>query len=139
MKTEPSIEYLAGYFDGEGCICMRHRADGRTHRLDVQLTTAYRPVLEALQGRFGGSIWATPSSSRNKPLYHWSPGKKSECLPFLRAIQPFSLEKQEQVATAIEWLQVHFSLSHRGPDACYDPEIAEQCSERLRLLKSTFY
>jgi hypothetical protein len=81
----PSLEYLAGYFDGEGWICMFKAIRCCTYKLTVGITSAHRPMLVLFQERFGGYISAKRRSS-NKPLFQWGLDGRDKCLLFLQAI-----------------------------------------------------
>ena len=70
LPTVPALEasYLAGHFDGEGCIYMRN--SGKSYKLNCSVTAAWLPVLEKYQRYFGGSIH--PAHAVKKPLNRWS-------------------------------------------------------------------
>ena len=93
-----NIEYIAGYFDGEGhititnlgCILCRVRA-------------TYKPVLIELQNQFGGSIRFEPKvKPSHKQIWTWCvTAQKAEM--FLKEIEPFLGEKGEQARVALAY------------------------------------
>ncbi len=60
--TTPSLGYLAGMVDGEGCINISRRmARGGvrpSYRLELVISNNHRPMLEALATTYGGSVHA---------------------------------------------------------------------------------
>jgi hypothetical protein len=63
------IRYFAGLFDGEGCVAIRKWAKpNSTHvrySIYVSLGMTYKPVIEALVERFGGSLHINRHDLRN--------------------------------------------------------------------------
>lgn len=56
-----SIEYIAGFFDGEGCVCINKSKDvrnpkGYTDRIRVMVSQVDRTPLDAIMSQFGGII-----------------------------------------------------------------------------------
>ena len=135
----PSLEYIAGYFDGEGCITMRIRPGNDSCRLAVQVQTANLPILEILRSRFGG--WIGPNKHVDKRLinttkqrYHWQLSGIQECHDFLYSIQPFAIEKRSQIDTALIWLEYRLAFPVRGPSD-YDRTLAYKTHALLKQLK----
>src|SRR5579859_4067102 len=54
-------EYLAGFFDGEGCVSTNGRASGGY--LTVTIANSHLPILEVIKDQFGGSISRRSSGS----------------------------------------------------------------------------
>lgn len=55
----PLVEYLAGFFDAEGCIHISKHISGRMRsRLVVNVTNRCRWICEQFESRFGGSVCA---------------------------------------------------------------------------------
>lgn len=109
-----TIEYAAGFFDGEGCVNIQRRIDTRPRRagvgpgylrLRVSVCNTHVGVLKALCAKFGGSVWTRVKSKPNhKPVFQWNISGP-EAAVFLRAIRPHIIVKTEQID---HWL------------ACYD-------------------
>jgi hypothetical protein len=102
--TELNRDYIAGYFDGEGCIQIEQ--DGS---LCCRIKSAYKPVLIELQAQFGGSL--SPEIKTNlhhKQLWRWRI-KCNEAEGFLRDIAPLLREKGEQARIAITYQDIRNS------------------------------
>jgi len=116
------IAYIAGLFDGEGCISMRKHIEGkRIPRLCVQISISYLPILEKYQAVFGGHIHHAKKFV-NKPLHSWQIGSFNEQLVFLEAILPFLQEKRTQADSAITYLRERISHTDRShlPESVYE-------------------
>lgn len=107
-----SLEYLAGLFDGEGCIKACNYANKKkcgSYRywgIRVEVANTELKLVECFKERFGGCIYTIPDNRKPqyKVLYRW-------CLPsqlardFLEAIEPYLLgskKKQAQLAVALQ-------------------------------------
>ena len=62
MRRIVTAEYLAGLFDGEGCVDIVNRTRG--YLLRVKITNTHRPALSKIQRAFGGSILPVAGPSR---------------------------------------------------------------------------
>lgn len=76
--TTPSIAWIAGFFDGDGCVALlkKPRGEGHGYIPHMALAQSERTILEAVQKVIGcGTIHTTKGSSLSrKPSYalHWS-------------------------------------------------------------------
>jgi LAGLIDADG-like domain len=126
--TDP---YLAGLFDGEGCVTIWTRRNGAIV-LILAISNGHRGVLEQCQERFGGSI-RKKTRTENAPVYDWQvSGPKAEV--FARAILPFSIVKAAQLELFLEAR----SILQRGQSRkLTDPEAAARhaFADRLRQLR----
>lgn len=95
LPADPvALAYLAGLFDGEGCIT---RANGRTI---VQIGMTDREVIEYLAS-LGGTMRCEdgPGRGNRKPLYRWRLLARREVAEFLAAVLPY-LRVKRAVAQA---------------------------------------
>lgn len=89
------LAWIAGFFDGEGCI--RARASKKGARLKVTLTQQDRAPLDWIKSEFGGGVYATGNA---KTCYRWEVdcGRASA---FLRAIRPYLRVKAARADLAL--------------------------------------
>ena len=73
----PTIEYIAGFFDADGCVCIgRFRPkDSRPpiHRLMLSFTNNCHEVLQSIRRRLGiprSYLLRQSADDRRKPTYH---------------------------------------------------------------------
>ena len=99
--------YLAGLFDGEGCITVYEKKDTPTgkprHGLNVQVRMANKPSIELFSKHYGTPVRDTPSRQSKHLLYTWTKsGSGAEA--FLRDIQPYSVAKREVIDLALQFI-----------------------------------
>lgn len=103
------LSYIAGLFDGEGCISQHVNRSGVPERykkprnvLQVSITNTYLPVLETIKAFFGfGCIHKlTRKAEHHKQCYSWTvTGKRARML--LGAIAPYLIIKKEKALGVI--------------------------------------
>lgn len=105
--------YLAGHFDGEGCI--RFRLKGKIMSPNLNVAICHRDTLELYKKHFNGSIDAKINKNGNKPMYRWISFNFSSIFNFCMSTLPFSIEKKEQLQLALDhindWLECG-SITH---------------------------
>ncbi len=109
-----SVEYIAGFFDGEGCIGIyyssagRRRKDGTksaVYRLSVSLGQTDPAVIRHLKDQFGGTVSFYERSKKNPnrlDAWYWYITSK-RAGDFLRAIEPYVIGKRQQLLLALEF------------------------------------
>ena len=112
MKTlsDREIGYLAGFFDGEGCVSIdqhlhmrRTRGRERTFSINVRISNVNLEVLEWIQSLVGGNIYThdKPKGNRKMNWQIYLSGKPAKQL--FDAIEPFVIVKRQQIALAREF------------------------------------
>lgn len=110
-----SPEYLAGIVDGEGHI--RMSTSNYTYRyVRIQVVNTHRPLLEAIQRHYGGSICVHGNETKAishgwRPSWTWNTaGPNAERI--LKMIQPFLIVKKDTVdrllSEAVYWCGEEF-------------------------------
>lgn len=106
------LRYLAGFFDGEGCVAIYRAGNGRGHTLSVQITQNKSiesdQLLEELQAEYGGSI----TSVKGDKAWHYSIGSKNAA-KLLEDIAPWLRLKRTEVSLALEWFHGRSSVQSR--------------------------
>jgi LAGLIDADG endonuclease len=116
--TEIQKAYIAGFFDGEGCISiLKHFAGGKhkssTYALTVILSqNGTIPLFEMLELTGVGSIH---EKTQNPGSYNWQI-RSIDASDFLKLILPYLKCKKEQAEVAIEFQgkQGHKNSTGRG-------------------------
>jgi hypothetical protein len=152
--TPEQSAYLAGLFDGEGCIIIYARKTyaslkGKTtpHHLLITLTNTHEGLMKWLHQTYGGYVWAykrpnpaTPNRSRS---WKWS-AMSNQAAFLLKAMLPYLIIKHEQALVALEFQTSLFEYKRqirgvgrgrRGVPALPPEVIAYRESLRLRLLE----
>lgn len=119
------LAYLAGFFDGEGCVYPRNG-------LQVSASQVDRRPLDMLQALFGGTIKTPALVEGRRQMYYWVRYGKPAAVA-LRALLPWLVVKREQVEWAIEY----DALVKSTGDAHYGRQVSDEVKierERLRQL-----
>ena len=119
LPSEPVLAYLAGFFDGDGCVACASGLSG------CYLSTAQSfdqaEVLMLFYETFGGSITRQGSGmGMRKPLLLWRAYGQS-ARNAAQLLVPHSITKRKQLLLAAQW-----------PEAKSD---REECKAELRALK----
>jgi len=129
--TVEEAAYIAGFFDGEGCLTMRRsnrHSRGKAgsgvasvhYRLALDFANRHLGVLRWIQQFTGGAIYSKygpARSSRWAPAFALIMWNKADIERLLRAIQPYVKVKTEQVALGLDFLSlppVRVSFHARG-------------------------
>lgn len=106
MTIQEKIIYLAGIFDGEGCvlIVVRPSRDGRSPQYAVvcEVNMQDGAPIKMLQELFGG-IYHIRKKSGNYPAAEWLVSSQ-KAKKFIEAIIPYSTVKKEQLLVALEFI-----------------------------------
>ena len=104
-KTEKA--YLAGIFDGEGCVGYYKRKGSRNKYSYVAMVLIAQSdfrLMSWLEDKIGfGSI--TTRIGKKHFEYHWQTNKRQHVIEFLEAIEPYLIIKREQARILIAHLQ----------------------------------
>ncbi len=95
--------WAAGFFDGEGCVCLSTRTRNRSPQfsLDVIVGQKNPATLHWLQARWGGTLRFLKAPNESWELRWRSTAK---VYPFLLAIFPYLKEKRRHVELAFEFI-----------------------------------
>ena len=105
-----SLEYVAGFFDGEGSIGI-YKNKRNTYFLRTQVTQNINKetseLFVFLTNKFGGNLAKMRMECyRNGEVYNWQlNGKKAKT--FLEKLIPFLHVKKEQAELAVAWQNYH--------------------------------
>lgn len=95
------IPYLAGFFDGEGCVTI-----GVNGSIQLRVINTSEAVLQEFVKHLGGSV-KPRKQIVNKPQFHWSVYGPT-AVEVAKTLVEHTLEKKQQLQTVINW------YSHRG-------------------------
>jgi hypothetical protein len=136
-KDLPSdtLAYVAGLFDGEGCVNFTQAGKQRAWVIRVMIRNTDRPIIDYLQSVFGGRI-ETKVAYSDKPQW-----KTSYCwrldwdaaVQFLEAIEPWVRIKSDQILVARLWDAVRNRGNRISSEADYK-EMIELLVKQLAWL-----
>ena len=105
--NEVEIAYMAGLFDGEGCIHIAKLKRPESQRglhfglLATVGMTSERSV-RLYHSRFGGSVYHYKQENKRKPNWQWVI-RSRQAIHFLRTIRPHLILKAPEADLAIEF------------------------------------
>src|ERR1043166_1748581 len=103
---ERELAYIAGLFDGEGCICIFHRkrplrSGLNAYQLCVSVNLTHRPTVARLQSLFGGSlINKVYQNPKWKKAWTWGIGG-IRAGAFLAVLEPYLTIKKAEANAGI--------------------------------------
>lgn len=116
-----NLEYIAGFFDGEGSITIQKRTRAYWFRLFVSLASNDKPSIDLFRDRWNGDLTEMPPGIRQP---HAKTGPRiatatsyrlifdyDEAEAFLVDILPHLRIKQKQAELALKFLDAYKSLS----------------------------
>ena len=115
------ISYIAGFFDGEGCIHITKSQSSGGYNLRVSISQRKKEPLIEIQKIFGGKIYGN-----GKRAYAWEAGRKEIAYSFLIAVLPFLFLKKKQAQVGLMFLEYKHTW-HTGE--------RELCRKILKILK----
>lgn len=145
-----SIEYLAGLFDGEGCISLAQGGAVKNGYVSFGLRMAicmcYKPIIEQIHNDYGGNKIArrrTDGNRRDQWTWHIT-GKAAEEL--LNLLIPHLIVKKEEALVCKEALNYRRSLpkgvgGRRGgtPRTTEQKEKLQEYVDKVKALKKIEY
>lgn len=148
--TDTDIAYIAGFFDGEGCVTITRnspRGEKRfpTYSLKAQTVQTELSVLQWMQQKFGGSIVVTVKHDGYRTAYrHCLSGDRAAV--FIRTILPYLRIKRPQAELGLQFQdRIHDTdmRKHGGrwsltPDSIASLVLTERHAmyERMREMKA---
>jgi hypothetical protein len=101
-------EYIAGLFDGEGCVSIgmekpSSRRKSPKYYLQAFIVNTYKPVIDYLYTVCGGSVSKSWNGGNRKLIYRWAVNSRM-AESFLKLIQPHVIIKQKQLELALEFM-----------------------------------
>jgi hypothetical protein len=141
MERKISEDYIAGFFDGEGCIFLGKVASASTHTHytyspKVLITNSNLDVLKIIQGFLNyGTIHK--QSSTHKQVYVLRLDTMGMMLYFLQGFRPLLRIKAEEADLMIEFLERR--LQYKGTNYRHAPYVYEDevVYQKLKRIKGT--
>lgn len=136
-------EYLAGLFDGEGCIdvqrCYPKVGQGRLYvrpRVRMCMSVSAEPLMKALHAAFGGHIVRRRSTSKGQQdswSLEWLNGEAMRVL--LNTILPHLILKAEQAKLVLWWLDNMSGRQIKSEGSAGMEQARQAFSDELKAMK----
>ena len=131
-----NINYLAGYFDGEGCISMSRY---QNYNLCCRVASVNPAIPLLFRDAFEGWIcYYKGRKEGHRDQVVWSiSGKK--VTSFLKRILPYLIIKKEEALIGVEYREKHLEGGHRKKLTLKVLADRERYAQRLSALKRIKY
>lgn len=108
-----SIDYLAGLFDGEGSVIIKHDPRHNAYVVEMLIVMTDIALVEDLKVLWGGSVYKyTPKNPKWAQWARWYiQGRKAE--PLLRQLRPSLRVKGPQVDVALQLIEDQAKINGR--------------------------
>ncbi len=137
-----SLDYVAGFFDGEGCITIRRsrKVDGyhRMYDLRASISNTDFPILEQFHKQFDGNLRHRGDWTKwggKKPQWEWAAWGDTAA-DFIKLIRPHLTVKEPEAWLALEFMEQR-TLMKSGTQL-NNPELVIQRREEYAL-RDGFY
>jgi LAGLIDADG DNA endonuclease family protein len=110
-------KYLAGFFDGEGSVCITENSGSLT--VGVHLPNNYKPVLDQVKSQFGGGLYKQAGTK----CWKWSTLRADTSFIFLTYIYQYLIIKKKEVEIALAFLSTVKSQGETGHMGYTDQEL----------------
>ena len=99
--SEVEAAYIAGFFDGEGCI---HAVGNGRRRIVITFAQRHAGILSYIHRTLGIGKLITHKSKRWGVSYRYRIDTMGEAEEFIRAILPYSILKRRQLELGLEYI-----------------------------------
>lgn len=101
-----SDEYVAGFFDGEGCVNFSVRGKSRQIFFRVMLTNTDPDILEEFKSKYGGNLAKPRQLKENWKIFRQLTITGPMAYSFLEKIYPYAKIKKQQIKLALEFQEL---------------------------------
>lgn len=110
--SELELAYLAGFFDGEGCVSIGKDLNpkcsyGARHGITINVAQTSRFPLDRFHTRWGGCLidYAQPREEWSH-VWRWAIKSRAGCLKFLTEVRPYLILKGPQADLCLEFHKI---------------------------------
>ena len=112
------VAYIAGFFDGEGCVRIkRANQGGNSYYITATITNSNKAILEYIKDIFGGKVRQAEKKA-NKIIYHYELSS-AEAVDMLKTLMGFLREKRPQAELAVDFHNVKEHLNPEQKESMY--------------------
>lgn len=143
VATDEELAWVAGFFDGEGAVGIRHKLikgdlSKQYWTESAILSNGHRPSLEKVQRLFGGCGVIKRSLKKNdtlsEPMYVWVV-EASSARSFLTAILPFSIIKRQQIELALSVVEI--KTTNPRTETGVKKRLSPETHQQIGIVKKT--
>ena len=128
VLTPLDLAYMAGFFDGEGCIGLYKKSNGSGFSPMVTLAQREPDILLAFHNTFGGTLRLISRDDRetsNRPYYELKYERYGHCAFFLKKLMPYLRGKKAQA-------EIFLTFIPRNEDRQHGDNVVQLLAEAKR-------
>lgn len=134
------LEYVAGLFDGEGCVTiLKSKRKGRKNyqfHLQVAIANTFKPILDMIQKQFGfGSVGMCNHGNEKHSISYQLRITGEDTERFLNLIYPFTVIKKSQIEVGLEFRKLINAVGTNQSNCKNEVERLERFDERNTLYR----
>jgi len=111
------LAYMAGFFDGEGCISLCERSKRKRQlRVHISISNTNEWIIQWFKFNFGGSVTSERKQLKNpnwRDTWRWNITSGAHSVRFLKEILPYLRLKKPQAELAIAFQVRHSQIGKR--------------------------
>jgi hypothetical protein len=100
-----SHAYIAGTFDGEGCISPSVLSSGKSF-MRIRMGNSYYPLVDLYLRTYGGWIHTRSETEKTREFYTWEITAREQKEKMLLSVMPYLRTKLEQAALALQYVRL---------------------------------
>ncbi len=108
-----SLQYLAGFTDGEGCVTIGYNKTTKSYFPVVTIANTNELIMGIIAKQFGGRYYVRAKFKNRKPVCIWYLSPKESVYKFLKKIHPYSIVKRDQIETVLSLEHIKYSLKKK--------------------------
>jgi hypothetical protein len=110
IPTDVDKAYIAGYFDGEGCVTVAKRPVGSGVQIRVDFGQTQPQGVRYIHSFYGGSLIQRCGGEGRRPKIYYRLSQSQAVLVFLNDIFPYVKEKRDQVVLCLDLYRENMPL-----------------------------
>lgn len=136
MAKSISKDYLAGFFDGEGCFSAQS-SRGWMANFYITISTTKKIEAEIFKERYGGSLSENNTTNPDHSVFWTIRISGMDALETAKELQPYLIGKREQCDVFIEALENKRRYNDkRGRGEGYSEEVKREMKEYAKEVRS---
>lgn len=136
LNDSELLAYLAGFFDGEGCIMITKRNTRNRYYLRLHCCNTHEEPLLLFARLFGGTVQKRrPFGASNLPSFYWQASYRY-AQKALIALTPYLIVKKTRAELALEFCTIKPRV--KSPTLTDDILAQKKIGDDIRLLNRTW-
>ena len=110
--SEEDLIYLAGFFDGEGCVSItksKNRKTGFIYAPRISIVNTNKSIMVWINSLINGGVQKRYSKGNNKTKLEWQLTRLKDILKFTQLFKPYVKVKKRQLEVMEKFIKIRLS------------------------------